>query len=333
MYDWAFLPMRASNDLLGDRNALRARLDEDSYLFFKGVIDPDKLLKLRRRMLTVLESHGWVRSRQLMRGIATALPPRESDEEYLRVYDDVQRVEEFHTLAHDDTLVSVMRQILGDTAFPHPLKVARLSFPGNYERSTPPHQDWPNNQGTTNLTAAWIPVGDCSMALGPLAILRGSHRWGLLPLQPHLGAGNRAAVLPVEMREQLHWVTTEFEAGDVLVFPALAVHAALHNTSDFFMRISVDFRYQCEGEELSDLVLQPHFGRLSWEDIYAGWKSDRYQYYWKNLDFSVVPFRDLTPEFAQEALAAPHIRENMAVNRKIRARYERRIAALEELDD
>ena len=56
--DWAFLPMRSSNDLLGDPDALRARLDEDSYLYFQGVLDPDKLLALRREMLTVLADHG-----------------------------------------------------------------------------------------------------------------------------------------------------------------------------------------------------------------------------------------------------------------------------------
>jgi len=327
--DWAFLPMRASNDLLGDPEAVRARLDEDSYLYFQNVIDTGTLDRLRRRMLRVLEGHGWVRGHpQLMRGIATVLPVRESDEEYLAVYDDVQRLEEFHTLAHDEALVAVMRQVVGDTAFPHPLKVARLSFPGNYERSTPPHQDWPNNQGTTNLTAAWIPVGDCPMALGPLAILRGSHRYGLLPLQPHLGAGNRAAVLPPEMCEKLRWVTTEFRAGDVLLFPSLAVHASLHNASEFFMRISVDFRYQAEGEELTDLVLQPHFGRLSWQEIYSGWKSNRYQYYWKDLDFRVVPFRDLTPALTEAELNA-HTASGLAARRRITARYERRMATLE----
>jgi hypothetical protein len=35
------------------------------------------------------------------------------------------------------------------------------------------------------------------------------------------------------------------------------------------MRHSIDVRYQREGEELTDLVLQRHFGRLSWEEVYA----------------------------------------------------------------
>ena len=65
------------------------------------------------------------------------------------------------------------------------------------------------------------------------------------------------------------------------------------------MRLSVDFRYQREGEDLTDLVLQPHFGRLTWEEIYAGWESDDHQYYWRDLDYRVLPY-DRTPFEASE---------------------------------
>jgi Phytanoyl-CoA dioxygenase (PhyH) len=290
---WAFLPMRASNDLLGDPDALRARLDEDSYLYFRSVLDCDKIMTLRRRMLNTLADQGWVRKRPyLMRGVAIAPPTQEGHEDYLRVYDEVQRLEEFHTLAHDDTLLDIMRQVLGDSAFPHPLKIARLGFPAHYEISTPPHQDYPNNQGTPNLTAAWVPLGECPQELGGLAVLRGSHRYGVLPLAPDRGAGNRKAVVPEQMLEDLRWVTTDYSAGDVVLFHSHTVHAALHNASEFFMRVSVDFRYQLEGEPLTELCLRPHFERLTWDEIYSGWKSSRYQYYWTDLDYEVVPFRD-----------------------------------------
>jgi hypothetical protein len=155
--------------------------------------------------------------------------------------------------------------------------------------TTPPHQDFLNNQGTPGLTAAWIPLGDCPRRRGPLAVLRGSHRFGVLPLEFHLGAGNRQAVLPPEMIERLTWVTTDMSAGDVLVFGALTVHASLHNTTRE-MRLSVDFRFQRQGEPLTELVLEPHFGRLSWDEIYEGWDSDELKYYWRDLDYRVVPF-------------------------------------------
>jgi ectoine hydroxylase-related dioxygenase (phytanoyl-CoA dioxygenase family) len=243
------------------------------------------------------------------------MPVREGNEEYFAAYDELQKLESFHALAHDDDLLDAVREALGESAFPHPLKVARLVFPSEPEVSTPPHQDFLNNQGSPALTAAWIPLGDCPMKQGTLAILRGSQRYGVLPLEFSLGAGNNQAVVPNEMRERLTWVTNDFSAGDVLMFSALTVHAALHNATGR-MRLSVDFRYQCEGEPASDLVLQPHFQRLSWEQIYAGWESDELKYYWRDLDFPVVPydrtaFKAIEPDLDQlkEALTYVHWRK------------------------
>ena len=291
-YDWAFLPMAVSNGLLGDREALRQRLDEDGYLYFSGLLDREKVLRLRRKMLVALRDAGWVDPDSvLMRGRAGARPVREGSPEFLTAYDAVQKVEEFHTLAHDDALVAMMRDVLGDTAFAHPLKIARLIFPDNYEVSTPPHQDYPNNQGTPNLTATWIPVGDLPSIMGGIAILRGSHRWGVLPLTTHLGAGNRCAVLPrpprrvplghdgVRGRRRIGVPVAHRSRG-----PAQRVGAHL--------RLSVDFRYQQEGEALTAGCLEPHFERLTWEEIYAGWSDTKHQYYWRDLDYEVVPFED-----------------------------------------
>mgnify|MGYP003749397407 CR=1 FL=1 len=289
--DWAFLPMRPSNDLLGDPEALRARLEEDSYLYFQGVLDPEKLLALRREMLTVLAEHNWIFGGDMLMDAVVAGPPVHEDQGgFLTVYDAVQRLEAFHSYAHDERLTDLMRQVVGDTAFPHPLKISRVSFPSDYEVSTPPHQDYPNNQGTEQLTAAWIQVGDCPRDLGPIAILRGSHRYGLRPLAIHRGAGKRQAVLDPQMLEDLHWVTTDFSLGDVLLFPSLTVHAALNNATEFNLRLSVDFRFQPEGAALTPICLEPHFQRQTWEDVYAGWSSTDLQYYWRDLSYEVVPF-------------------------------------------
>jgi hypothetical protein len=313
---WAFADMTASNDLLADREALRARLAEEGYLYLRGLIDPQRILALRAEILPVLAGEGWIAGGdKLPDAEAVGMPLRETDEEYFAAYDRLQQLESFHALAHDDDLLGAVREALGETAFPHPLKVARLVFPSEPEVSTPPHQDFLNNQGSPALTAAWIPLGDCPMKQGTLAILRGSQRCGVLPLEFSLGPGNSQAVVPNEMRDRLTWVTNDFAAGDVLLFSALTVHASLHNATGR-MRLSVDFRYQCEGQPASDLVLKPHFGRLTWEQIYAGWESDELKYYWRDLDFPVVPydrtpFRSSEPDLDQvrEALVYEHWRK------------------------
>lgn len=337
-HDWLFLPMRESNKLLGDPEALRQRLDEDSYLFFRAVLDPDAVVELRRELLDVLHRHGWIKGGlSLLDAKAVCRPFHEEMSEHAPVYDDIQRLESFHTFAHRDDLMDIMRQVLGPSAFPHPLKICRIGFPEFYEATTPPHQDYPNNQGTTALTAAWIPVGDVPKDLGPVAVLRGSHKYGLLPLIGHMGPGRRQAKLPREMVEELRWVTTDFAAGDVLLFPSLTVHAALHNITEFDLRLSVDFRYQLEGEALTEICLHPHFQRLDWEDVYSGWKSDELQYYWRDLDYEVVPFEKYPVERGEGreedefGFTPDEWVEILTVDKRWDARYHRRLERLAEV--
>ena len=332
---FAFLPMRESNDLLTEPEALRARLRDDSYLYFSGILDRDKVAEVRRDILTVTTQLGWTEKGIPRTGRCIVKPLREEDDEFIEGYQQIQKLQSFHELAHDESLMDVMRATLGDTAFPHPLKIARLAFPDHFEASTPPHQDFPNNQGTPELTAAWIPTTDMGTDLGGIAVLRGSHRWGLLPVAGHIGAGNRCAVIPPEMAEECRWVTTEFAMGDVLVFPSLAVHAALHNVSEFHMRLSVDFRYQLEGQPLTAGCLEPHFQRTTWEEIYAGWTSTEHQYYWRDLDFDVVPFEQIEIEGGGSLeLSKADLAQILLYEQRVTARTQRRAEKLGvELED
>jgi hypothetical protein len=287
-------------------------------------------------MLSILQQNGWIQQgTALTEARAIVRPLHEGMADFEPVYDEIQKLRPFHVLAHSPELVRIMRQVVGPTAFPHPLKICRIGFPEQYEATTPPHQDYPNNQGTTGLTAAWVPVGDIDRDLGGLAILRGSHRYGLLPLKGHMGPGRRQASVPQRMLEELRWVTTDYAAGDVLLFNSMTVHAALHNISEFDLRISVDYRYQQEGEALTDVCLHPHFQRITWEDVYASWPSDKYTYYWKDLDYQVVPFETLPIERDQRDDEASFTDEEwteiLTVDRRWEARYQRRIERLAEV--
>lgn len=329
--DWAELnveviepePMYEANPLLGDPQALRARLDQDGYLFLRGVIPRDTLLDLRDQITRVLADEGWIEDgARRMEARAISRPRREGQPRFFKVHDRIMKMEALHSLAHEPHLMDVMRQALGESAFPHPLCITRLIFPDTRELSTPPHQDFPNNQGTPNLTAAWIPLADCSMDDGSLAVKEGSHKFGVLPLDFHLGAGNRQAVLSDEVKA-CRWVGANFRLGDILLFPALTVHRALDNRNVDRMRLSVDFRYQLEGEALTPVVLQPHFQRLSWKEIYKGWKSKQYQYYWKQKDYVEVPFDPQLHELAEEDMFEAYIQElqyNVALTRRQQAR-------------
>lgn len=316
-------PMFEANELLEDATALRARLQSDGYLFFRRIIPVQLLSDLRDQITRILADQGWIEDGpERMKAKAIRRPLREGQPKFFLAHDRIIKLEAFHSLAHETQLMHVMRQSLGETAFPHPLSIVRLIFPDSPELATPPHQDFPNNQGTPNLTAAWIPLGDCAIKDGSLAIMEGSHKYGVLPLKFHLGAGNRRAVLKEQM-SKCRWVGADFQAGDVVLFTALTVHKAMENYNPESMRLSVDFRYQLEGEALTAGCLQPHFNRVSWEDIYRDWKSEKLKYYWRHKDYVEVPWNS-----ALHALPEEHVDEayelelayNTAINRRKEAR-------------
>lgn len=324
----AVAEFRESSELIDSIDALQQRMASDGYLFFRSLLPADVLLQLRKKITAVLAEQGWIRGgSSQMQAIAASLPHREGEEGYLRALREVVRLEELHSLAHRPELMQVMRAVLGETAFPHPLSITRVIFPHAPELSTPPHQDYPNNQGTTNLTAAWIPLGDCPREAGSLAILEGSNHFGLLPLQFHLGPGNRAAVLN-EVLEKCRWVSSDFELGDVLLFPSLTVHRALDNLSGDRLRLSVDFRYQAEGEEMTPGCLKPHFECLEWDEIYQGWQSEDLQYYWRKKDFKEVPWQEKMHEIPGEHFDEA-VRQEIIFGNKVRKRYKQHLPGVD----
>jgi hypothetical protein len=55
----------------------------------------------------------------------------------------------------------------------------------------------------------------------------------------------------------------------------------------------VDYRYQGISQPIVEDGLRPHYERLSWDQIYQGWKRQDIQYYWQKYALRIVP-RDLT---------------------------------------
>jgi hypothetical protein len=81
-----------------------------------------------------------------------------------------------------------------------------------------------------------------------------------------------------------------------LIFHSLTLHRALPNVTADRLRVSLDNRYQALSSPIAEHQMQPHlsgFSSLTWEEVYAGWKSQEMQYYWKDPAMTVVP-RDMS---------------------------------------
>lgn len=282
--------LRESNDILNNPEALRARMDEEGYLFFRQLQDPDKLWELRRQMLHKMKP--WlVEGTDPFDGIADVTKQcTEGDLGYTDVYHEVYKLELFHKSAHWPEVLGTVEKIIGRPTIPHPHKVARLWFPKFLDHTTPTHQDFVHFQGNFNTYTAWAPVGNCPIELGGLALLPGSHKVNrVLDHKFSLGAGS----LAVDTDDfDVAWHTTNYEIGDTLIFPALTVHKALPNYTEDKLRVSLDNRYQAIEDTMSEHMQTPHLQRysnLQWEEVYKDWESDDLKYYWKDLPIPTIP--------------------------------------------
>ena len=280
-------PFVESNDIRDNGPALRRRADRDGYLFLRDFADKESILEARRDMAAILAEIGWIDAGTDPGEAITSHPAvLAGTPDFTPVYDTIQCLESFHSLAHDAAILDLLAQILGPDVLLQPSNIARVIFPSGLEHTTPAHQDFVHIQGTPDVWTAWLPLGDCPDSLGGLSVLTGSHKTGILPVSRSLGAGGLRAHFE---RIGGEWVSSPFNVGDVLFFHSHTVHRGLPNRSGNRIRLSVDYRYQRASDPVMDKVLTPHQGRLSWEEVYKGWKSDRYQYHWQRFALQPVP--------------------------------------------
>lgn len=252
-----------SSPLIDDAIALRHRMAEDGYLFLPGYLDREDVLDARRVVTNRLAAGGHLdTSEDPMEAVAAAgyekkfMPELAADNEPL------------HKVLYAGPMMQLFRRLLDTEIRHYDYTWFRAVAPGP---GTAPHCDSVYmNRGTTNLYTAWTPIGDCSLEMGGLMILESSvknerlrntycqtdvdsyctNRDGKAGLDAW-GKGNSGVLSrdPALLRRSLggRWLTSEFRAGDVLVFSIFTVHASLDNHSNR-VRLSSDSRYQPAAE-------------------------------------------------------------------------------------
>jgi hypothetical protein len=253
----------ASNADFGNPERLRSSMADNGYLFFRGLGPKDKILALRRAMLEICAKAGWVdTAHDLMEGRWSGVGPyTESEPEYMAVYRDIVHHPLFNSLPEDSFYMRTMESLVGGPVMMHRMHIGRVSFPQNTVQTTPAHQDWQYIRGTPNTYTIWTPIGDTPIEVGGLKVLRGSNRkgfveHGLLPEQKYAGWGLFGERLEAVGGER--WETAAYETGDCVIFHSHTVHAAMPNVSGDRLRLSVDNRYQREGDEFGSAATRTH---------------------------------------------------------------------------
>ena len=296
--------LRVSNDAMDDPGEIQRRIADEGYVFFRRLVNPDRILELRREMMTMIQEVGWlIAGTDPMDGIADVnMRYTEGDNEYTEGYAEIYRIENFHRSAHWPEYLDIVEKMVGRPIMPHPQKVARIWFPKYTEHTTPTHQDFVHFQGSFDNITCWAPIGDCPIELGGLAVIPESHKVERV-LEHHFALGAGGLIVDETENEDIDpvWHSIDYEPGDALFFPALTIHRALPNYTDDRLRLSLDNRYMIVGDNIADHMLEPHGpSNLSWEEIYSGWEQDDLRYYWKDYDNSVVK-RDMN--YSQKGFA------------------------------
>ena len=258
----AFGELRESNDLLDDMPALRERMAEDGYLLLRDYLDLEWVMDARRSVLEVLAEHEMIDE--------TTIPSwkhRQSKSDNGKFRSAVSshaalgKLPAVRKLVHSGRMIDFYATFLGGAVRSFDFIWMRVMGPG---RSSAPHYDIVYmGRGTTNLYTSWTPLGDAPLSDAALMVLENSHRleevkatYGQMDVDKKSNwkkTGGQYGKDPAAIQRELgcRWLTTDFRAGDLLVFSMYTMHCSLDNRSDR-IRLSSDTRYQLASEPVDE---------------------------------------------------------------------------------
>jgi hypothetical protein len=236
-----------SMPLAGDPERLVARVERDGFLYLAGVIPPDRVNALRALVLDHARQASWLDATAPVEEARGWPDKRIGDfqkEDWTALQSKIQMSRELWDVGDAPALHEVLRAAFGRQAFLFlGLNTCRVVSP-HAETTTRPHQDAHYVGLADDFVTVWVPLGDCPLELGPLAVLPASHAGGLLP---HHGVGIIDGGVDIE--DDVVWHTADFHAGDAVVLTRLAIHRGLPNRSGTRLRLSVDLRYGFRSED------------------------------------------------------------------------------------
>ena len=286
--------LRDASDLLGDPDALRAAMQERGHLFFRRLIDPAVVGEARLEVLTKYAVLGEVDDRHpicdAIAGAGDGVPTAN-----LRAFSQSVRSGYWYRRVTDGPeVLGVMGDLLDGAVRIFEMRWPRFVRPGE---GCGFHCDGPYmNRGTDRIFSAWIPLGDVTPTEGALMVLENSHRSERL-LSGYLRADADRDGLqwldddPVSVQDQYgdRWLTTDFAAGDVLVFGMHTLHGAFDNRSPVGRcRLSSDSRYQRVDEPAdprwNGSDFEGHGGSRVFYPGLGRWNNADFQDEWKDVD-------------------------------------------------
>jgi hypothetical protein len=271
------------------------------YLLVRDVIPRNDVARVCAEIVEVIDAQGWLLPGDnpldcVANPEATCGHPEPA---YCNALEQVLKLESLHSFVHHPALLHLMEQFAGPRVLVHPKFVMRMVFPNCERIRHRIHQDHESVGGDPECFTAWTPFQDCSVERGALQLMEASHHFGL-QRDPAVGHVTRAIARGGD------WVGGQINAGDVLLFHSLTVHEPTLNITNRF-RLSIDYRFQDYERDFNP----GNIVGWDWQSIYANWRSEEFQYYWRRLPLRLKPSPQELAELSETA-DPPEIRAKYA---------------------
>lgn len=267
-----FGELRGAQAIVDDLGACHERMEQDGYLLFRGFLDRDVVMEARREIMLKFATIGEIDGigHDPIEGIGST--QTFVDQVNLVAFTESVRTGfAYRRVVENERLIGWFERFLGGPVGTYDFKWPRFVRPGE---GCGIHCDAPYiNRGTDQVYSAWIPLGDVSRVEGAFMLLEGSHTNDQLRAnycnrdadRDNIGWLSRD---PNALQRRLggRWLSTDFKAGDVLVFCMYLAHCTLDNKSpERRCRLTSDTRYQLVSEPFDDRWngpdINPHGGR------------------------------------------------------------------------
>ncbi|MBI2190444.1 MAG: phytanoyl-CoA dioxygenase family protein [Planctomycetes bacterium] len=262
-----FGELKDNSGIAGDADALRARMEEDGYLLLRGLLNRDEVLAARGEVFSRLAEVGEVDTRYpVMEGISSGHSRRKELDDPGLFWKSVCEGPKLRRVTHAGAMMGFHKHFLGGQPRCFDYLWLRVVPVGH---STGCHYDVVYmGRGTRRLYTTWTPYGDISRADGTLMILEKSHQieellndYAQIDVDKTPNRGGWFSTHPPEVAERFdrRWLTTDFRAGDILVFGMHTMHCSIDNASPVQrLRLSSDTRYQLASEPVDERWIGPN---------------------------------------------------------------------------
>lgn len=248
--------------LLGNSVQLREQMENDGYLFFPELVDPERPLGVKNDVMSILREQFIVEDDGALDPMWSG-GPHPTEREYMAAYERIVDLRSFQELARCPEIVDLLEAVCAESVHIWEQQLIRIVYPGSESvtaQGVGAHQDGDPKLGykAVRFYTGWVALMKIDASIGGLAVAPGSHEMGLMKSVGTVASSGSASSSEHYGLDPsaLSWVTAEFNPGSVVLFNNRTAHCGLPNHSNR-IRLSCDFRYQPKSDSASWLAHTP----------------------------------------------------------------------------